>query len=374
MYDQAGKRNNNLQYQFHDETRVKYAKTERLRLVSGGKLLVQSGQNDDRFVSLSLAARVALHTVRNILLRRPLCIALEVTHNCCANCRHCDKGGQIAEQVVNASAYKMICEEIDPVVIQISGGEPLLRDDLTQIVKALYRLDRTPFLVLVTNGFLLTEEKYIALREAGIGQFSISLDFPDYRHDDFRRIPGLFGRLDRLIPELISTGNEDIIINTCITRANYLYLPDIVARVADWGAKLNFSAYTDLRTHDKDLNLRHPEDTRKFKRIIDDLYSGNHRQYVMTSEKVMRRFAGYFENCYMPNCQSGRNFLIVNPDGRLTPCAMHAESRFVSRKELLQGFTISNRCGHCYISIRANTEKPVHELFIDNLRFARSLI
>jgi MoaA/NifB/PqqE/SkfB family radical SAM enzyme len=324
-------------------------------------------------VSTLLGFTIAACTVKNILLRRPICIALEVTHNCTANCRHCDKGERVEDDPVGAEAYKEICQKLSPAVIQIAGGEPLLREDLLQIVQALYRPNRPPYLVLVTNASLLTREKYFKLRQAGIRQFSISLDFPDQRHSEFRRLPGLFEKLDNLVPELLSRGNGDVVINTCITRANYLYLLDIIEKVSEWGAKVNFSAYTDLRTKNPEFNLRHPEDTDRLNSIIDEIYcgnNGNHRA-VMTSERVLRRFCDYFESCYIPNCRAGKRFLIVNPDGRLTPCAMFIEERHNSRKELLEKFANKNDCGRCYISIRANTEKSPWELLTDSLRFLK---
>lgn len=323
-------------------------------------------------ISTPLAFRIAAHTTRNLLLRRPICIALEVTHNCTANCQHCDKGETVQDNAVGAEEYGRICERLSPAVIQIAGGEPLLRKDLPEIVGALYRPDRPPLLALVTNASLLTKEKYSELREAGIRQFSISLDFPDERHSEFRRIPELFERLDDLVPELLSFGNGDVVINTCITRANYPYLLDIVEKVSEWGAKVNFSAYTDLRTQNPEFNLRHPEDTSRLNSMIDEIYSGNNgRGVVMTSERVLRRFSNYFESCYTANCRAGRRFLIVNPDGTLTPCAMFIEERYNSRKQLIEKFANNNRCGGCYISIRANTEKSPWELLTDSLRFVK---
>lgn len=326
-----------------------------------------------RNISTPLAIRIAARTLKNIILKRPICIALEVTHNCVANCRHCDKGEKVEDNPISAAEYKRICSSLSPAMIQIAGGEPLLRKDLPEIVRELYRPNKLPLLIVVTNGFLLTEEKYLELREAGISQFSISLDFPDERHDEFRRIPGLFKKLNRLIPGLLALGNDDVVINTCITRANYPYITDTAKKVSEWGAKLNFSAYTDLRTNNNEFNLRHPEDTEKLSRIIDKIFSGgNGYRSVMTSERVLRRFSKFFENRYMPDCRTGEKFLIVNPDGRLTPCAMFIEERYDTLEDLINKFAHKNKCGGCYISIRANTEKSTRELVTDNLRFLRT--
>jgi MoaA/NifB/PqqE/SkfB family radical SAM enzyme/membrane protein YqaA with SNARE-associated domain len=327
-----------------------------------------------------LALGVAARTARNLFLRRPIAIALEVSHNCTANCRHCDKGPRVDDHPVGAEDYRRVCAELRPAVIQIAGGEPLVRDDILEIVRALYRPGRPPLLALVTNASLLTMDKYHKLREAGISQFSISLDFPDNRHDDFRRVPGLFAHLNQLIPAMTAHGHGDITLNTCITRANYPYLLDIVKTVGRWGAKLNFSTYTDLRTKNDDYNLRHPEDTKALQDLADIIFSRRyngaaHRSQmdcVMTGEAVFRRYIGFYEKGRIqPNCRTGSRFLVVNPDGRLTPCAMFIDERYDSLGELMEKFVRRNECGGCYVSIRANTEKPLRELLFDGLRARR---
>jgi len=321
-------------------------------------------------ISTPLAVRMALHTIKNMILKRPICIALEVTHNCTANCQHCDKGPQVEDNAVGAAEYKRICEELSPSLIQIAGGEPLKRQDLPEIVRALYKHNKPPFLVVITNASLLTKEKYLELREAGVRQFSISLDFPDDRHDDFRRVPGLYKHLDRLIPELLAMGNGDVVVNTCITRVNYSYLLDIAKKVGQWGAKLNFSTYTDLRTNDNQFNLHHPEDTTKLHAILDKMYAPDSEYTnVMTSEKVARRYTDFYKTLSAPNCGTGYRFCIVNPDGRLTPCAMFIDERYDSRRELIEKFVKKSDCTGCYISMRANTEKSAWELLTDNLNF-----
>ncbi len=325
-------------------------------------------------ITAKMAFGIILRTVKNIVIKKPISIALEVTHNCTANCRHCEKGPKVSDNPIGAEEYRRICEPLTPSVIQIAGGEPLLREDLPEIVRALYRPNRPPLLALVTNASLLTKEKYLELRQAGIKEFSISLDFPDNRHDDFRRIPGLYNRLNRLVPDLRSLGYDDVIVNCCITRENYPYLPEIAEKVSSWGARLNFSTYTDLRTHDKDLNLCHPEDTGKLDQIIDRLYQGGNGYHsVMNPERVLRRFNQFYKNgCFMPNCATGHRFLIVNPDGRLTPCAMFIETRYDSQKELIEKFADKNTCGGCYIALRSNTEKTIRDLLFDNLKYMRT--
>ncbi len=334
---------------------------------------LRDGEKMPRSIPTSVAIRVGLHTFWNLVFRKPICVALEVTHNCTANCRHCDKGEKVEDNMVGAGEFKRVIDALKPPFIQIAGGEPLLREDLPEIVRKLHRQHNWPLLVLITNASLLTEEKYHELREAGILQFSISLDFPDDRHDRNRNIPGLFTHLNELIPGLIAKGNGDITVNCCITRDNYMYIKEMVEICKGWMAKMNFSVYTDLRTHNKDLNLRHPEDTEVLNRLIDELYADPElSSWTMTSEKVLRSYCQFFENgMKQPNCQAGYRFLVVNPDGQLTPCAMFIETRYRTLKELVEKFSKHNTCDGCFISTRGNTEKSMWQLFTDNLTALR---
>ncbi len=136
---------------------------------------------------------------------------------------HCDKGGIKAEaELMTPDDYRRYSEELKPGVCQLSGGEPLLRDDLVDIVKAVKRPNGLPLVVLVSNWWLMTEEKYLALNEAGVSLFSISLDFPDERHDDFRDIPGLYAKMSEMIPYLVKKyGRDNIVLNSALTHANF---------------------------------------------------------------------------------------------------------------------------------------------------------
>jgi MoaA/NifB/PqqE/SkfB family radical SAM enzyme/membrane protein YqaA with SNARE-associated domain len=316
---------------------------------------------------------VALQTIRNMILNKPICVALEVTHNCNANCHHCDKGAPVTDHPVGPDEYKRVLDAIGSPFVQIAGGEPLLRQDLPDIVRRLHRPHHWPLLVLITNGSLLTVEKYHELREAGISQFSISLDFPDERHDRNRRIPGLFAHLDDLIPRLISCRNGDVTVNCCLTRENYVYIKDMVAICRRWKAKMNFSVYTELRTFNRDLNLAHPHDTEQLDRLIEEIYADpGLTAWTMTSKKVLRSYNDFFVNgMNQPNCKAGYRFVVVNPDGKLTPCAMHIKTRYDTLKDLVQRFSRTNTCSGCYISTRGNTEKSFVQLATDNLAALR---
>ena len=115
---------------------------------------------------------------------------------CNASCSFCDywktspalKAKELASFVDAAKAF-------DPMLITWTGGEPLLRKDLEQLVAGVDRAIRTKYTTLITHGAMLTLERARSLWDAGVGQFSISLDYPDARHDVARGIPGLAQRI-----------------------------------------------------------------------------------------------------------------------------------------------------------------------------------
>jgi MoaA/NifB/PqqE/SkfB family radical SAM enzyme len=320
--------------------------------------------NVSRAMMLRMAARGGLNLIR----RRPLSVSFEVTHACTANCWHCNWGGPIRETRLDPEGYAAIARELKPVVVNISGGEPLARGDLDEIVRAIARPGRCPWIVVVTNASLLTPERFLRLKRAGMHQLSVSIDFPDDRHSEFRRIPGLFDRMNRVIPECARIGDpNDITLNCCITAWNFRDLPEIVGLAERWGVKVNFSAYTPLRMDDPRGLVKHNGSPDELHRVIEEVIALKRAgKPVYTSERVLWRYARFLCEGHRGGCRAGVRFLVVNPDGRLTPCAM-VMAYYHDQPTMRREFSARNTCGACYISTRANTEKTAREFLADNL-------
>lgn len=305
--------------------------------------------------------------LKSYMTHRPLCVSFEVTHNCNARCKHCHLGPPRPENLAPAQRYGELCRELKPVVAQVSGGEPLLRDDLEAIVAALVRKNRPPHVVLTTNGALLTKERHQRLKQAGVCDFSLSFDYPDERHDDFRHIPGLFGRIDTLMRGLSANGTRHGVTLACVVQSgNFRELPAIAKKALEWKAGVNFSAYTWLRTGDRGM-LVPKEELQELRDVIARLKEHKRRHgNVFTSDYVLARMPEYFERGGFPGCRAGERFLVVNPDGTLSPCGLIMRD-CRTRDELVRTFTRTNDCESCYTSLRANTEKPASWLVRDTL-------
>ena len=324
-------------------------------------------------ISGRMALKMLARGLRNKMQQRPLSVSFEITHYCTANCWHCNWGGPAKNEVrLEPEDYAEICRELHPVVSHLSGGEPMARPDVYEIARAMSNPGGLPWLILVSNFAAFTVEKYEKLRDAGINQFSISLDFPDERHSEFRRIPGLFDKMSRLIPEICAMGNGDLSLNVCITGWNYGAVPEMVELAHRWGTTINFSVYTPLRIGDTSaLPGEKRDDIRDaFQKVVDMKRAG---YPVYTSERVMWQYHDFFTGTTIPGCQAGRRFLVINPDGVLTPCAM-VWSKHGTQREMLREFTATNTCEQCFIATRANTEKTIGDVLADNREILAQLL
>lgn len=320
-------------------------------------------------MSISFSRKMSLlkRGLSNYFLKRPFSISFEITRCCNARCKHCHLGGHVEEKRASPQRYGELCRELKPFIAQVSGGEPLLRRDLNQIIEALKIPNRAPYIIVTTNGVLLTKEKYFNLRQAGVDEFSLSFDFPDERHDDFRCVPGLFNKIENLMRELKTENDKSITLSCVIQRENFRELIRMAELAREWNVRINFSTYTWLRTKKKEYLIQENE-LSEFKDIIKQLLEFNKKyKMIYTSEYVFKKMIDFFEKESVPNCRAGEKFYIVNPDGSLSPCGLIIKN-YNSRKEMKKDLTKNNKCHFCYTSIRANCEKPFKYLASDGLK------
>jgi len=320
-------------------------------------------------IPLNRAARMVARGTWSFLTDRPLVVSFELTHSCTADCKHCDKGRikPEPEGLLRADDYRRLRAELKPMAVQLSGGEPLLRRDLEDIVRAVKEPTGLPYTILVTNGRLFSEEKYLSLRALGVNQFSISLDFPDPRHDEFRQSPGLYEHLSKLVPALAAHGHDDVALNTAITRENLTALRGIYERACQWGVNISYSAYTPLRTHSLEHYIQSGEDLALLRRTLDELLTLKAKNgRIANSPWTLSGIHDFFREGTIPGCKAGRRFMVVTPTGGLRPCSMF-EDTYTSQKAILKEWVPKNECGGCYVSIRSYLDASFWTLLKDNV-------
>ncbi|MFC2171345.1 radical SAM protein [Acidobacteriota bacterium] len=322
-----------------------------------------------RNLNKALAARMIARGTKAYHTGRPIAISFELTHSCTCDCRHCDRGGDVAgEKLLNAGQYKKLERELKPTLLQLSGGEPLMRPDLFEVIRSVKEKNGLPYLIIVSNASRLDEETYLAALQAGVNQFSISLDFPDERHDNFRKHPGLYKHLSQLIPKLTAHGYDNIVLNTAITRWNLPYVEDCYKKVREWGASISYSAYTSKRTGDPEYDIRSPGELEFLREAMQKLVEIKRTNgHIVNSEWTLTGTYEFFKNGNYPGCKAGLRYMVVNPDGTMRPCSMF-NLKYKSREEMVEKFVKKNKCGGCYVAIRAYLSEGYWKLLKDNVQ------
>jgi MoaA/NifB/PqqE/SkfB family radical SAM enzyme len=250
----------------------------------------------------------------------PRILYIEVTKRCNAFCSFCPywqdhRRGELED-------YSPIVAHLKPFCVTFSGGEPLLRRDLAQLVAQVAALSPRPYIAVLTNGWLLSPERARALREAGCEQISISIDHVGTRHDDRRRLPGLFARLARQMPELRAIGFDRININSIIMRSNLHEITSLARLAEEWGVTISFSAYSNMKTQSDDEFIT-GDDLPKLRAIVEELRRMKQGGHVITSHHYLDHLADYFANGghVGPRCTAaGKAFMHVDPWGNVKIC------------------------------------------------------
>ena len=323
-----------------------------------------------RKVPLGESLRIIARGSLNWFAERPVVVSFEVTDSCTCYCRHCDHGGpRDTSREMKPPDYRRYMQVLNPCVVQVSGGEPLMRCDLSKVVRNIKSPSGLPFTILVSNWSLMTEERYLELREAGVDEFCVSLDFPDERHDGFRKHAGLYAHLSNVVPRLAALGYDDIVLNNCITAANVGEINAVADKAREWGVNINYSAYSPRRTGCRDYFLSSPEQLAVLNRELAQLETRMNKSHWITNNRTtFEATRQYFENGGTPACKAGLRWLVVTSDGALQPCSMQFQRYGLHEQARMAGeFTRHNTCDECYVSIRSYLDKTFPQLLCENV-------
>jgi AdoMet-dependent heme synthase len=131
--------------------------------------------------------------------RQPFVLAWELTRACNLACVHCRAEAQLRRdpnELTTDESLRVIDDiasfDVPPVLI-LTGGDPMRRTDLNQLI--CYATSRNIHCTLTPAGTALTSERRLAeAKEAGLSRVAVSLDGPTAEeHDSFRRVDGSFG-------------------------------------------------------------------------------------------------------------------------------------------------------------------------------------
>jgi radical SAM protein with 4Fe4S-binding SPASM domain len=184
------------------------------------------------------ARRIPLHTHPNLTY-----LFWESTLKCNLRCAHCGSSCEATTPLKELTRDQVLAildtigEDFDgsQIFVSITGGEPLLRPDLFDVVARMTSLGMGS--CIVTNGTLLTPERVERLRDAGMRTVSISIDGPEETHEAVRGK----GSLARALAGMTAArqhGMEWVEAITCVRPANLHLFDQIERMVRDAGANL----------------------------------------------------------------------------------------------------------------------------------------
>ena len=167
----------------------------------------------------------------------PPVVVWNCTRQCNLHCIHCyaSANNQRSPGEMDTEAAKAFISELADYgvkVILFSGGEPLQRQDLIELVN--FAREQGTRVALSTNGTLITEAVAEKLGKAGFAEIGISLDGIGVNNDRFRGKTGAYDAALQGIRNCVALGLR-VSLRLTITRFNYEAIPDIFHLIEEEG-------------------------------------------------------------------------------------------------------------------------------------------
>lgn len=175
--------------------------------------------------------------------KRPFVLIWEVTQACDLECKHCRADAQPERHPgeLDTREGKQLLDEVarfgDGQLVVLSGGDPLLREDLTELIR--YGTQKGLQMTLTPSGTSsLTPTVIDDLSAAGLKRLAVSLDGPTKeKHDSFRGENGSFEQTVAAA-EYATDQGVPLQVNTTVTKGTVDDLPEMAALTEDLGAVL----------------------------------------------------------------------------------------------------------------------------------------
>ncbi len=252
---------------------------------------------------------------------RPYTLIAEVTYRCPLRCVYCSNPLEYArhdDELDTATWLRVFreAEELGVVQLNLTGGEPLVRDDLETLITAARELDL--YTNLITSGIPLRRERLERFRALGLDNVQVSVQ--DVRAAESDRIAGhrAFERkleVARWVKEL----GFPLTLNVVLHRENLDRVADVIALAERLGAdrlELANTQYLGWALLNRAALLPTREQLDGARAIAADA-----RQRLRGHMEVLFVVPDYYRDV-PPACMDGwgRRFLLVSPDGLALPC------------------------------------------------------
>jgi GTP 3',8-cyclase len=268
---------------------------------------------------------------------RPLLnLRISITQRCNNRCAYCHKEGEV--QRANRSAELMSVEEIVRISkiaiglgisrIKLTGGEPLMRKDLPEIVAGIAAVPGLRDLSLTTNGLLLGGGMAKRLRDCGLKRVNISL--PSLNPETYHKLTGgkLMAALEG-VKTAIEADFSPVKLNTVVLNdVNVGDVPDLIDYAGRNGVVLQLIELDPVNVGDKYYNEHHrsldeQETMLREKAVTIEKRPFMHNRLIYHLPNAIVEVVKPIENTdFCMHCTRMR----VTSDGKLKPCLMRNDN------------------------------------------------
>ena len=255
--------------------------------------------------------------------RIPLSGSLELTHRCNLNCVHCYLGPQSihkkkTDKEMGTDQILSVIDEITEagcLFLLITGGEPLLRKDFSEIYS--YAKRNGLLVTVFTNGTVIKENIIGLFKDLPPHEVEISLyGATAGTYERITRGIGSFGKCISGIERLLEDGIR-VRLKTMLMTLNTHEFFEIKKMAEQYGAKFRFDpAISPCLNGDRSpLEFRVAPEDAVGKEFSD-------RTMIHRWEDYLGKYAGQPESETLYNCGAGINSFHIDPYGNLFPCLM----------------------------------------------------
>ena len=253
----------------------------------------------------------------------------ESTLRCNLKCRHCGSDCKLTSEMTPdmplSDFLKVLDESVTPhvnpneVLIIVSGGEPLMRDDLEECGMQFYK--RGYPWGMVTNGLALTPQRFDSLLKSGLRSISVSLDGFEDDHNWMRGNPESFKRVLVAVEAMKQHPELTWDVITCVNQRTIKYLPQFRDYLIDLGIPKwrLFTVFPFGRAaNEPDLKLSNAQFVEMMEFIKQTRLQGK-----LTADYGCDGFLGRYEGqvrSHYFSCSAGINIASVLADGSISGC------------------------------------------------------
>ncbi len=267
---------------------------------------------------------------------RPTKVQIDVTNKCNFDCRYCyNKNNDFLGQTEFSDEQLLklvdkVIEEVNPVVISFSGGEPLTRKDI--LLKAISKLkDKDIYSWLTTNAFLMNKDLAVRFKDAGLNKIFTNIDSNSQEvHDTLRGFTGSLSKSLQVIKDMVAVfGGDNIVGTSVVTKKNYKSIVDSARLAVDLGvSKYHLLDFVPISKDSLELMLTGEE----WLELRDDIEKSDIAKNIKLQLCHSFLFmSDEYKKMNFPFCMAGRFTMVITASGEVVPC------NHLKKKEFLCG-------------------------------------